>query len=182
MEVRGTALRSTIAACNKLFGEGSAQLVLDNLESEPREALGGVILGAAWYPVRFQAALHEGIRLTLGHGSIESNKSVGRQAALDDFQGVYRVFLPLLTRELLWTSVGRAWLRYNSRGEIIFSEKTRRSAVAQVLDVDGYNEPMWGAISGRLCGVLELAGGHRVQARIRSWSASRCLIAVTWEP
>lgn len=180
LEVRGTALRSVLIACDALYGDGASRRVLDALDPAIRDALSGAVLGASWYPVRYQAALQDAVRTVLGAGSLDANKRVGRQAALDDFRGVYRIFLPLLTWDLLWASLSRAWLRYNSCGDVIVEDRQARSAICKVRGVDGYTEPMWSAIAGRLQGIIELAGGRDVRVRITGFSSTSAQVVLTW--
>lgn len=181
MEVRGTALRSVLVACDEEFGAGSGQRVLDALDPPSRQALGGAVLSSSWYPVALQAALHESVRVTLGYGSMEANRRVGRRAALDDFQGVYRVFLPLFTWEFLWSSLGRAWLRYNSAGSVRCTQHTARMARFTIAEVQGYTDPMWHAVCGRMCGIIELAGGRDAHGRVLRTSAVRGEFEFDWD-
>ncbi len=59
MEVRGTALRSLLVACDAVYGQGASDRVRAALDPALREAVSGTILGTSWYPVRLQAALHD---------------------------------------------------------------------------------------------------------------------------
>jgi hypothetical protein len=181
MEVRGTALRSVLIACDEEFGAGSASRVIDALAPELRESMRNTILSASWRPVAEQAALHEAVRVALGHGSLDANRRVGRRAAIDDFNGVYRVFLPLFTWDLLWTTLSRAWLRYNSAGTVEFVDHSDVAATVTIRGVSGYTEAMWHAVNGRVCGIIELAGARDVRARITRWSAVRCDSALEWK-
>lgn len=181
MEVRGTALRSVLVACDEEFGAGSSKRVLDAVDPAFRVALQGAVLSTAWYPVAAQAALHEAVRVALGYGSMEANRRVGRRAALDDFRGVYRVFLPLLTWEFLWSSLDRAWSRYNTAGRVTCVAHGERRARFLIAEVQGYTDPMWHAICGRMCGIIELAGGRDVHGRVLETSATRGEFEFDWD-
>jgi len=181
MEVRGTALRSVLVACDEEFGAGSSKRGLDSVDSGVRVALQGAVLSTSWYPVAAQAALHEAVRVALGYGSMEANRRVGRRAALDDFRGVYRVFLPLLKWKFLWSSLDRAWSRYNSAGRVLCTEHGARRARFSIVEVQGYTDPMWHAICGRMCAVIEFAGGRDVRGRVLETGATRGEFEFDWD-
>lgn len=178
MLIRGTALISVLRAVEKLYGPGARAKLLASLPADDRRTFEATVLGMSQYPVSLQATLHKGVHDLFG--GLKANEAVGRQAALDDFTGVYRVFLAIITFELLWANIERAWRRYNSRGKVAFTEHTPRSALCTISDVESYTEPMWYAIAGRVRGILELAGAKTVHARIDAQDATGARIELSW--
>lgn len=181
MLVRGTALRGVLVALDLEIGPGTSDRVRAELPPEVRERLEPTILSGEWYPVACQAALHDVIRRVVGRGAVSVNERIGHRAGLEDFQGVYRVFLPLLTWDLLWSSVSRAWLRYNSAGSIDFPSRGGQFAKGEVRGVQGYTEAMWQSVAGRLRAVIEIAGGHRVRVTVEAWSEAQASLIARWE-
>ncbi len=180
MHVRGTALRGVLVALDAELGAGTADRVRAELPPHVRERLEPTILSGEWYPVACQAALHEAVRAVVGKGALTANERVGYRAGLDDFRGVYRVFLPLLTWDLLWSSVERAWLRYNSAGSITFVTRSAMLAKAEVRDVSGFTEAMWHAVAGRLRATIEIAGGRDVRVGVEAWAESGATLIARW--
>ena len=182
MEVKGTALRSMLKAIEALEGQAALDRVLGTLPADARAALEPVVLGARWYPVSIQAALHEAIRATLGRGRTDTNYRIAVRAAHDDFaNGVYRVLLRVVTYDALWDATQRLWLRYNSRGDILFFERERGRARGRVRDVDGYTLAMWIGVCGRLHGLLELCGAHDVWVRVEEHDTRSCTLLASWK-
>jgi uncharacterized protein (TIGR02265 family) len=182
VEVKGTALHSLLGAIERVFGSGGLELLRAALPSEVRAQLEPVVLASANYPVAVSAAIHAAVRDELGGGSVNANRRVGAEAARVDFRGVYSVFIRLADYDTLLGGLGRAWRRYNSRGVVEWVAKGPASAIGEVRDVDGYTEPMWHAVAGRLEAILLLGGAKHASVEVQQFSAGSVRLRCRWTP
>ncbi len=181
MQVRGVALRTTLAAIELELGASALDRVMRALPPETRETLAPGVLAASSYDVKHQAALHETVRVVLGEGSLELNRRVGARAAKIDFGGVYRVFVIAASYERLLRSADRAFRQYNSQGAVVWKTIERGRAEAEIVGVDGWNEAMWHALAGRLETLLRLGGARRASVRVEAPASTGCRMLADWE-
>lgn len=92
MEQKGAAIKSTLAAIEKLHGAAVQKELIASLPAEMRDRITPV-LPVQWYPVEIVAAIHAAVRDRIGRGSWEASHAIGVEAARIDFTGIYRVFL-----------------------------------------------------------------------------------------
>jgi hypothetical protein len=180
MEIKGTAIRSMLLGLERVSAPRDVERVRDALPAWVRAQIDAGVLASKSYPVGVSAALQEAIRTELGGGACVMNRRIGGEAARIDFGGVYRIFLRVADYERTLRRLDRAWKQYNSRGGVTLAELSRDHAQIAVDDVEGFNEPMWHAIAGRLEGLLVLAGAAKASATIAAWSAHGCTYEVRW--
>jgi hypothetical protein len=183
VEVKGTALRSILVALEALEGAEGLARVRNAMPEGARARIDPIVLGARWYPVAVQAAIHEAIRLEIGKGRVDANYRVARRAAMDDFAGgVYRIFLRTITYDALWDTTARIWRQYNSRGSLSFPERRREMARGHVVGVEGYTLAMWTGVCGRFHGILEIAGAKDVEVVVESHDETQCVLRARFVP
>jgi hypothetical protein len=180
MLVKGTALRTTLASIEEVYGVAGLAKVRRALPEAAAAAVDTGILASSSYPVSLAAALQDTVRSELGAGSLLANRRVGAAAGRIDFGGVYRVFLRASSYELLLRSMDRAFRQYNSRGTVKWSRIVTGEAEGTVSDVQGYTEPMWTAIAGRTESLLLLGGASIATAQITRFSAADADLQLRW--
>ncbi|MGZ5969978.1 MAG: hypothetical protein ACXWP4_20035, partial [Polyangiales bacterium] len=93
MEQKGAAIKSTLAAIEKLYGAAAHRAVIEAVPADVRAMITPTVIPVRWYPVEVSAAIHLALRDRFGHGSWEPSHAVGVEAARNEFTGIYRVFL-----------------------------------------------------------------------------------------
>lgn len=157
-KLKGTGVRSSLAAAEKVLGPAGLARALERLPRELRDVVAAGILPAGWYPVEINAGLHAAVFELFGRGAYETNREIGRQGARADFGGVYRVLLRTVSHATLWERVALAWRQYNSGGDAKFAHPRPGEAYGIVTGVAGYNRGLWESVCGRLEVMLEMAG------------------------
>jgi hypothetical protein len=180
VEQKGAALKSTLAAIEKLYGAPAHRDVIESLAEEVRAEIGGTVMSVRWYPVEIVAAVHVALRDRVGRGSWEASHAVGVEAARIDFTGVYRVFLRAVQYDTIWERMERAWSHYNSQGKLVWSERKEGSMSCQVTGVAGFNPGIWHAIAGRTQGLLLLSGAQSASCTPRDMTESSARIEGIW--
>ncbi len=179
-KLKGTGVRSTLAAAEKVVGAEGLARALDRLPSELRGMVDAGILSAGWYPVEINAGLHVAIHELYGKGGWEPNREIGRQAARSDFGGVYRVLLRTVSHATLWERVALAWRQYNSGGEARFAHPRPGEAYGIVTGAAGYNRGLWESVCGRLEVMLELTGVRASSVSLAEATPTSVRTEVLW--
>lgn len=182
MEVRGVSIRTILEAIERAFGADGLARVKEELDPRTRAHLEPMVLASSFYPISVSADLHRAVRRLFGAGGLGANRRVGSEAARLDFGGVYRLFIRAADYETLLRGLDRAWLRYNSRGVVLWDELGAGSARGQVRDVDGYTEEMWHSIAGRLEQILIMGGAKKAAVNVVDWSPEQVTFQARWVP
>lgn len=181
MFVKGTAVRTTLAAIEEVYGAAGLDKVRAALPPEIATELSGLVLATKSYPISVAAAIQEAVRTELGQGTLQANRKVGAAAGRIDFGGVYRVFLRASSYEMLLGSLDRAFRQYNSQGRVSWERIEKGEADGSIREVTGYTEAMWAAIAGRLEALLLLSGAKSATATIHSTSPEHVELRLRWK-
>jgi hypothetical protein len=158
LDQKGAAIKSTLAAIEKLFGANVQREIVESLSEAIRAHIVPTVLPVKWYPVEVTAALHVAVRDRVGKGSWDASHAIGVEAARIDFTGIYRVFLRAVQYDTIWERMERAWSHYNSQGKVVWIERAPGVMAVNVVGVAGFNPGIWHAIAGRAQGLLQLSG------------------------
>ncbi len=181
MLIKGTALRSTIAAIELVAGPVGLARVISTLRADVRGLVETGLLASKGYPPSVSAALHIAVRDALGAGTWAMNHKVGLMAARVDYGGVYRAVLWTLDEGALLDRLPRSWRQYNSAGGVTIERGPGR-ALASIEGVHDFNLGMWTAIAGRVEGLFSMVGSKEARARVTNPGDTRCQIDVRWKP
>lgn len=179
-KLKGTAVRGTLQAIEKLHGSPGRLAVEERLAPDLREILAAGVIAAGWYPVELNAQMHLAVRDLFGNGTWAASRAIGREAAKIDFGGIYRVLLRAVPHATLWERVGLAWNQYNSAGSSNWEITAPGVAVGTMIDCDGYNEGLWESAAGRLETMLERSGVRARSATFLEMSAHGARAEVLW--
>jgi hypothetical protein len=182
VRIKGTAVRSVLEGIEAAYGANALARVKAALPPAVRAEIEPSVLASKEYGVAVNAALHDAVSEVLGAGSIAANRRVGAEAARIDFRGVYSVFLRVADYETLLRRLDRAFRQYNSQGHVTWEEIRPGRAQGRIDGVEGFTEPMWQAIAGRLEALLVLAGAKRATTTVESWSSKHCAFLARWTP
>lgn len=167
MELKGSALASTLRAIERLHGTAGYHAVRLALPAHVRSVLeDGPVLPMRWYPVEVVAAVHDGVRVVLGHGGWELSHALGKEAAREDFSNIYAVVIRVLQPSTVWSRMERMWRIYNSRGHFHWIDLGPGYMHAIIRDVSGYNPGMWNAVAGRGQQVVSMTGAKGADVHV----------------
>jgi len=177
VQQKGAAIKSTLAAIEKLYGADAYAQLIESLPEDVRAQITPV-LPVQWYPVEVTAAIHAALRET--RGSWEASHAVGVEAARIDFTGIYRVFLRAVQYDTIWERMERAWSHYNSQGKVEWSDRSAGAMSASIVGVASFNPGIWQAIAGRAQGLLLLSGAKSASCTAREMTATSGRIEGIW--
>jgi hypothetical protein len=180
MFLKGSGLRSLLAAIEKLHGHAGLERVLAVVPEDVRVELRKPILPVKWYPIAFTTAIHAAVRETLGNGDWSESKRLGHEAALQDFGGVYRVLLRSVHYDTLWDRIQVAFSQYHSQGKGEWIDRRPGGATGLITGVVGYNLGQWLSIAGRCERLILMSGAKSAQADLAEPTSTSCRIEVMY--
>jgi hypothetical protein len=181
VEQKGTLIKSLLAAVEKLYGRAGLAQVKEALPPAILLQIEPMVLSVKWYPVEVVAEIQLAVRNTIGRGSWEVSRKLGREAARADFSGIYRtLFLRAVQYDHIWDRLERAWSAYNSKGTIAWGDRSPGHALGQVSGVSGFNPGIWNGVAGRAEGILLLSGAKSVDATVKEANSTGALLEMLW--
>jgi hypothetical protein len=167
MQIKGSAIASTLRAIDKLHGPAGGVAVRSALPVDVRDVLeSDPVLPVRWYPIEVLAAVHVAVRDVLGHGDWHASHALGITAAREDFNNLYAVIIRVINTTTVWSRMERMWTLYNSRGRFEWIELRAGAMHAIIHDVSGYNEGMWHAVAGRGQQLMTMTGAKGADVRL----------------
>jgi hypothetical protein len=181
MQVKGAAIRSTLAAIQQVRGRDALLAVSRAMPAEQRAiAFDQPPLAMGWYPVEVLAAVHVAVRDELAGGDWALSHKLGMEAAKIDFGHIYRLALRAVTPMSIWDRIERMWRTYNTRGRFRWVDRRPGIAHAILQDLSGYNRGMWNAAAGRAEQLMLMAGARAAEVRIIRATDSLCEYDAMW--
>ena len=182
MLIKGSGIRSLLKAVEKKHGEAGLKTMLDRVPEDVRRQLEPAVLPNLMYPVAVSVALQRAIYQTIGTYKWDVSYELGIEAARIDFGGIYRLFLRAVDHDVIWSRIERVFSQYNSQGTARWTERTKTSAVGEVVGVAGYTDGIWYSVAGRCAGMLLLCGAKTAEVKIVNPLPTRCDFRAYWTP
>jgi hypothetical protein len=167
-QVKGLAFRSLVRSAQRLFGPGVVDKMMPLLPAEiARTVKHDSFVTSGWYPIGQYRALYGAIARASGKSPIEVGRTLGRDATMDDFRGVYRVLTAVLSPEFLIRRAPGLWNRYYDTGTLAVHAQ-KGSAEAEFRGCTGFDRVLWEDAIGGSVGLLEVCGAQEVAVQVRA--------------
>jgi hypothetical protein len=121
----------------------------------------------AWYPLADYRALHAALQRSSGRGP-ELARELGRLAALDDFNGIYRVLLSILSPEFFFKRSPVIFNRYFETGALDVTRAEQGVVDARFSGCAGFDRNIWEDALGGCISALEACGAKGVQLTVHA--------------
>lgn len=164
-EMKGMSLRNYPLVLRELRGPDAERRMLQLLPIGLRDALAtGKIVASSWYPVDWKCAMHDAGRRATGEAALA--RVMGHEMTRRDLQGVYRVFMRIVSPRYVLSVGARLFSSYLRPGTM--SVKEVRSGYAQVefAGCKGFSHDLWLDVAGGCEASLQAAGAANVRLRI----------------
>jgi hypothetical protein len=180
-KIKGVALRNFRAVLADVCEPQDVERVDAKVPREVREALDrGRIVSGGWYLLDWYKAMHSAAREVL-HAGPSLPRKIGRESTRRDLTGIYRIFLQMVSPQLMVSLSSRIFGLYYSEGSMRVAEKRDGYARVDLVDCLGFDENIWQDVLGASELALELAGAKNVRMRIdaggRNGDTSTTLVA-----
>jgi hypothetical protein len=164
---KGINFRSFLTVLARVRGEGALERTKALLPEDIRSALDlGAVVASGWYPIAWYRTLHAAMNTACREPSTELSRTIGREASVEEFSGVYRFLLKVITPETLVSQAPRVFRMYFVGGEVRLTESTVGHGVLEFQHWKGFDRCVWADITGGVEGVLVARGASNVRSRV----------------
>jgi hypothetical protein len=165
MNVKGSAIRSTMTFMRENFPPEGAEFILGTLEGEDRALLTRPIPLAGWFDagilVRLMTAMTKGTHeppLKLYH-------RLGRQSCDDGLDMMFRIFVRMRSPSFLLKHLPEVWHNYYDAGQMILLGSDKTHAHLRLVDTRLESPALCVRIAGWMERAVELSGGKEPKVR-----------------
>lgn len=180
MDQKGTTIRSTLAAIEKVHGKEGVRRVRERLPAELSALMEPAVLPVRWYPVLLGASIHDGVREIFGGGKWDHSHALGIEAARMDFTGVYRVLLRAIQYDTIWSRMELTWKYSFTLGTFTWHERKDGYVRATISGVAGLNRGIWNSAAGRAETLLQMSGAKAATCQVIESTTVDCTFEAMW--
>jgi hypothetical protein len=163
--MKGMSLRNYPLVLRELRGTDAERRMLQLLPIDVRDALGtGRIVASSWYPVDWKCAMHEAGRRATGEAGLA--RIMGHEMTRRDLQGVYRVFMRIVSPRYVLSVGARLFSSYLRPGTMTVTEVRPGYTQVEFAGCQGFSHDLWLDVAGGCEAALQGAGAANVRLRI----------------
>jgi hypothetical protein len=181
VRIKGQAFIGFMAKLRQMHGEKAHEEVLAQLDRDLAAGLRtGALVSMGWYSMEWYSSLHAAAREVCGN---RVSREVGREAARDDVNTIYRFILKFLSPETLLGQAGKVFSQFCEGGKCTVESTRKGSARILYSDCPGACRGMWENVLGSTELMVELCGGRDVigKALTGGGDGDRMMLAqITW--
>lgn len=167
-KIKGVALRNFGDVLAEVCEPHVAERIEAAYPSDVRAAFDhGRVVASGWYDLAWYRAMHATAR-SVTRAGLSLPRKIGRESTRRDLTGIYRVFLQMVSPQLMVTISPRIWGVYYDTGMMNVLEKREGFARVELTGCDGFDENLWQDVLGACELALELAGAKSVRMRIET--------------
>jgi hypothetical protein len=166
-EMKGMSLRNYPHVLEELRGVGARSRMMEFLPEELAESVrSATILSNAWYPVTWKCALHEAGRRATGEAGLA--RMMGAEMTRRDLQGVYRVFVRIVSPRYVMSVGARLFSSYLRPGTMRVDEVRKGFTRVSFAGCKDFSYDLWQDVAGGCEASLQVAGAANLRLRIVS--------------
>ena len=167
-KTKGQVLRTFVTCVRQLRGEAVVDAVLARVSPELAEGLTrGSIVPGGWYPVAWYSELHRALGELTGEG-LALARMIGREATKQDFKGVYRFFVIVLSPESIVVRANKVFSMFWDTGTARVVEAKKGYAKGEFTGCEGYDAYLWEDMIGAIEALIEMGGGRDIRSKVLS--------------
>ena len=167
-KIKGVALRNFRDVLVKVCEAQVIERIEAAYPPDVRDAFDhGRVVASGWYLLEWYKAMHAAAR-EVTHAGPSLARKIGRESTKRDLTGIYRIFLQMVSPQLMISISTRVFGLYYTLGAMKVIEKRDGFARVSVVDCEGFDENIWQDVLGGSELGLELAGAKNVRMRIES--------------
>jgi hypothetical protein len=169
VRAKGIAFWSFLTTLERVRGTDDHQATLAELPREISEPLrNGEVVATGWYPIAWYRELHAAMNRACRQEGFELSHRIGRDSALADFRGIYRLLLRVVSSEMLVSQAPRLFRLYFEGGNVAMAETGKGLGVIEFSGWHGFDRAMWSDVTGGIEGVLVARRAANVRHRVLS--------------
>jgi len=163
---KGMNFRTALQMLERMKGKVMLQAIIEQMPPESRDAIRyGRIVAGGWYPVSWYRELHASAQRVCRAGP-ELARAIGHDATVEDFRGIYRYLLAMLSPEFIFSQAPKLLQMYWEGGEAEKVEVRKGMGSLRFRGWKGFDRNVWEDIMGSTEGLLELCNSTAIRRRI----------------
>jgi hypothetical protein len=167
VRAKGIAFWSFLTCLERVRGIDDLKATLAELPREIASALEvGEVVATGWYPIAWYRELHAAMNRACRQQGFELSQRIGRDSALADFRGIYRLLMRVISSEMLVSQAPRLFRLYFEGGEVGMAETGKGLGVIEFSRWYGFDRAMWSDVTGGIEGVLIARRAMNVRHRV----------------
>jgi len=164
--IKGVGIRGMLSSIERLCPPGTLEAMVRHLpESVGQMVRHKSFISSGWYKLSDYRALLGAVMKVNGR-DVDLVAELAREATLDDFRGVYRLFTFALSPAFVMRRSPGLFSRYYDTGTLTVPVARRGYGEAQFRGCLGFDRVLWRDVVGGTSAVLEACGGREVRTRI----------------
>jgi hypothetical protein len=167
VRAKGITFRSFLTTLERLRGADQVRATLSLVPAEIERAIRlGEIVVNGWYPIDWYRELHAAMNQACSEPGLDLSRRIGRESAIADFRGIYRLLLRVVSSETLVAQAPRLFRMYYEGGEVEMIESDKGFGVLDFRGWQGFDRAMWADVVGGIEGVLVARRAVDVRPRV----------------
>ena len=156
--IKGISFRTFLQSLERLKGAEAVSATLALLPEDLRQKLAsGVIFTGSWYPLTWYQELHAASQRATG-GGLELARQIGFQNIKSDLDGVYRIFVAVMSPAFIMARSAALFHQYHDPGDMEIVESGDNFARARWSHCGGFNRSGWENVIGAVEAALAAVG------------------------
>ena len=167
VRAKGITFRSFLTTLERLRGKDQVEATLAALPSEIERAIRlGEIVVNGWYPVAWYREMHASMNKVCREPGYDLSRRLGRESAIAEFRGIYRLLLRVLSPEALVAQAAKLFGMYYEGGEVEMIEADKGFGVVDFREWHGFDRALWTDVAGGIEGLLIARRAVDVRPRV----------------
>lgn len=158
MNVKGSALVSTIELVESKYGKEGIEKVFSKLPEEDQIIFKDPIIQSEWYPFRLYVGLTEMVDRVFGIGDYSLVREIGKYSAEHDLKTIYRIFYKIGSPQYIIKQAGKVFTTYFDFGDFKTPVNKKGNVVAEIYGIPEISPVFLQRIRGFMEKTLELSG------------------------
>ncbi len=143
-------------------GDAVERALIDGLNEAEQQTYASLV-ATAWVPVEFATKVYVLAAPVLYPEDPRPLRQLGRDLAKDNFKGVFRFVLRVVSVETLMEKTSTLWRSFHDQGQATLRREGEHLVRFELRDYPGLPEPMRESIAGWLTQAVELTGAKDVR-------------------
>ncbi|MDD3628110.1 MAG: hypothetical protein PHV06_12420 [bacterium] len=184
MQVKGSAIVSSMDYILEYYGEDGLAKVLDEMEPQEKEQLSQKIFPSMWYPLSLFVNINKVTDLVYGTGDMSIVRKMGEFGAEHDLKTIYKIFYKFGSPEFIIKRASQVFSTYYDQGRLEARDSGSKFAIFELVDFPEISEVYIQRVAGWMSKTLELSGGKSPKITIarRNPSGKETVeFKITWQ-
>ena len=181
-EVKGSVFYSTFLSIEQVFGAQVAQGILTHLQGVVGERLRlRSIVDSAWYPIGWVSEIDARIEEALHRVDANPLYRLATAGVRRDLKGMYRIFVKMLTPQMVISSAPRLFKQYYRGGEVQVVRSEPGLALVEFTQWAGFTANTWTRCLGGCEAAVVACGATGVHGRwLTGGLHENAKLEITW--